>query len=225
MSNYRKVIEDYIQREADFVRFIEGEVRVNKLTKQDKDILEGFFKTQNIKFMDMGKFKIEEVCKNGCEIKEILNKDNLSLDSKDLKKILDDYIMQKNTCSLTTGIGDFVRSTPIEYVYHKDCFYFFTEGGLKFNGILQNPNVSISIYNDYSGMTKLKGLQVSGRAEIIPLGSDEYKELIEVRKLNFDMLNKFPINLNLLKVSPVKFEFLNSDFKRMGVEVKQIFEF
>jgi len=222
INRYGKQIEDEIQKMADFIKFIPGELRINKLTDEDRKILEGFLSEHNMKFMDMGKFKVEEVCEKASEIKEILEKDAVKLDRETLKKAINDYVSGKNMCTLTSGIGEFVRSTPIEYLYVNGCFYFFTEGGLKFKGILQNPNVSISIYDDYSGMQNLKGLQVSGRAEVIPIDSDEYKEIVEVKKLNLKNINKLPVNLNLLKVYPMKFEFLNSDFKGYEVDLKQV---
>lgn len=224
ISSYEKVIEDAIGRKADFTKFIEGELRISKLTDEDRVVLEKFLGEHNIKIMDMGKFKVEEVCEEACIIKKLLENDNKELDKYELQKAIDDYISSKNTCTLTSGVCEFIRSTPIEYSYVNGCFYFFTEGGLKFKGILQNPNVSICIYDDYSGMVNLKGIQISGKAELISIGSDEYKELVEVKKLKFENINKLPVNLNLLKVYPVKFEFLNSDFKEFGVDVKQILE-
>ena len=224
INNYGKLIEDAIGRKADFTKFIEGELRINKLTEEDRGVLEKFLGEHNIKFMDMGKFKVEEVCEEACIIKELLEKHNKKLDEYELQKAIDDYISSKNTCTLTSGVCEFIRSTPIEYSYVNRCFYFFTEGGLKFKGILQNPNVSICIYDDYSGMVNLKGLQITGKAELISIGSDEYKELLEVKKLKFENINKLPVNLNLLKVYPVKFEFLNSDFKKFEVDVKQKLE-
>lgn len=159
-----------------------------------------------------------------CKKNHQLESSSKKLDNYVLKKAIDEYVSSKNTCTLTSGICEFIRSTPIEYLYVNGCFYFFTEGGLKFKGILQNSNVSICIYDDYSGMLNLKGLQVSGKAELISIGSDEYKEILEVKKLKFENIENLPVNLNLLKVYPVKFEFLNSDFKKFGVDAKQILE-
>lgn len=221
---YKKVIEDSINREADFTNFIEGELRINKLSDEDRHTLEKFLGEHNMKLMDMGMFKVEEACENACEIKEFLESSSKKLDKVKLQKVIDEYVSGKNTCTLTSGVCEFIRSTPIEYMYVNSCFYFFTEGGYKFKGILQNPNVSICIYDDYTGMGKLKGLQISGEAELISTDSSEYKELIEAKKLNLENIKKLPVTLNLLKVYPLKFEFLNSDFKDMGAEVKQVLE-
>lgn len=224
INNYKGVIEKEIDKKADFTGFVEGELRINKLTEEDRITLESFLSAHNIKFMDMGKFKVEEACEEACIIKGILESNSVKLDNVSLQKAIDDYVSGKNTCTLTCGVCEFIRSTPIEYMYYNNCFYFFTEGGMKFKGILQNPNVSICIYDEYSGMKNLKGLQISGKAELISIGSDEYKELLMKRNLSYENISKLPINLNLLKVYPMKFEFLNSDFKEAGVDTKQVLE-
>lgn len=58
-----------------------------------------------------------------------------------LKKAVSDYIAQNNTCALATGIGDYVRCTPIEYSFHDGKFWMFSEGGKKFVGLekLESP--------------------------------------------------------------------------------------
>ena len=54
------------------------------------------------------------------------------LDQDALKKAVEEYIQANNTCALATAAGDFVRCTPLEYTYHDDCFWIFSEGGEKF---------------------------------------------------------------------------------------------
>lgn len=40
---------------------------------------------------------------------------SVPMDAVKLKSIVEDYILSNNTCALATGIGSFVRCTPIEY--------------------------------------------------------------------------------------------------------------
>lgn len=51
-----------------------------------------------------------------------LEKEEKKIDSAILKKKIDDYIYENNTCALATGTGDFVRCTPLEYTYHDSVF-------------------------------------------------------------------------------------------------------
>ena len=63
------------------------------------------------------------------------NKEQIPVPEKELKKTVEEYISSNNTCALATGTGDYVRCTPIEYSYHDDKFWLFSEGGEKFIGL------------------------------------------------------------------------------------------
>ena len=222
INNYSAKLLNVLDKNADIIEFIEGELRVSKLTEEDNKILGEFLTKENIKLMDMGKLKIGEACSIACKCRETLNKPSTPLNEVELKNSIDEFIKEHNTCTLATGYNDCIRATPIEYTYVDRNLYFITEGGLKFNGILQNHNVSIAIYNSYTGMSNLKGLQIQGEAEIIEIGSGEYKRVMEEKKLDEEKLEKLLVNLNMIKVRINRFEFLNSDFKKINVDVKQI---
>lgn len=131
------------------------------------------------------------------------------------------YINANNTCALATGTGDFIRNTPIEYSYHDGCFWMFSEGGEKFIGLEQNPNVCIAIFDTYTGFGSLKGLQVMGTANIVEPFSVEYDAHAAVKKIPLAALQKLNPPMNLIKVKPVSADFLNSDFKQDGYDARQ----
>lgn len=82
------------------------------------------------------------------------------LDQDALKKTVEEYIQANNTCALATAAGDFVRCTPLEYTYHDDCFWIFSEGGEKFYATgKESRNVCLVIFDKYEGFGKLKGMQ------------------------------------------------------------------
>lgn len=223
MDNYLLDIEKSMDRKADIVEFIEGQLRVKYLTDNDKDILTKFFNKMHMKLMDMGKFeesKVFEICDR---LSGVLNKPDKEMNSKELVVEINKFINSHNTCSLATGYGDFVRNTPIEYTYYKGSFYFISEGGFKFKGILQNPKVCIAIFNAYTSMRELKGIQISGKSEIVPYLCDEYIELFTIKKFNIEFIKNLPVTLNLIKVVPEVFEFLNTDFNKLGLDSKQYY--
>ena len=80
----------------------------------------------------------------------------------------------------------------------------------------------IGIFDGYIGMDKLMGLQVTGRAEIVNRDTYEYEEVMKLKGVQLKALANLPINLNIVKVSADKYEFLNSDFKKIGLDSKQI---
>jgi len=100
-----------------------------------------------------------------------------------------------------------------------------SEGGEKFANLLLNENVSIAVYEDYTGMNNLKGMQITGKASIINRNNEEYNHLLNLKGLNVDVIKSLPVNMNLIKIVIEKVEFLNSKFKMEGADAKQIYEY
>lgn len=223
MDNYIRYIEEAMGRKADIAQFIPGEMRITILTDEDKALLQEFYKKIGMTLSDRGNYEVKNAIEAGENIKEVIDKPVNKLNDEILKKEIDKFINSHNTCALATGADGYVRNTPIEYIYYQGYFYFITEGGFKFKGILQNPNVSIAIFNDYTGMNKLKGLQVAGKAEIVPIGYNEYEDVMKKKGLKIDYIKKMPITMNMIKVTPERFEFLNSRFKEYKVDTKQCY--
>lgn len=173
-------------------------------------------------FIDISNNKNENITKAAINIKKYIEKPKKRLPKEQLKKYIGEYIKENNTLVLATGKEDFVRATPIEYIYYKNKFYMITEGGLKFVGIYENRNVSMGIYKDYKNMNDIQGMQITGTCEIIKKDSEEYKEILNVKGINIENLEKLPVTMNMIKVKPTKYEFIDSKFKKMGYDVKQI---
>ena len=148
-------------------------------------------------------------------------KDSVSMDPDDLKKRIDDFIGGHNTCALATASPDMVRCTPIEYNYLEGAFYLFSEGGLKFKALKENKQVGLAIYESYGGFGNLKSIQVEGRAEIIEPFSEEYMKLLEYKKIPVKAIKKMPHPMNLIKIIPEIFDYLDSDLKKEGFDIRQ----
>lgn len=173
-------------------------------------------------FIDISNNKNENITKAAINIKKYIEKPKKRLPKEELKIYIGEYIKENNTLVLATGKEDFIRATPIEYIYYKNKFYMITEGGLKFVGIYENRNVSMGIYKDYKNMNDIQGMQITGTCEIIKKDSEEYKEILNVKGINIENLEKLPVTMNMIKVKPTKYEFIDSKFKKMGYDVKQI---
>jgi uncharacterized protein YhbP (UPF0306 family) len=131
------------------------------------------------------------------------------------------FIQSHNTCALATGTDTFVRCTPLEYVYHHDAFWIFTEGGEKFIALEKNKNVCLAIYQAYENFASIKGMQVMGVAEVIEPFSEEYVAAVEAKKIPLEAFKRLPEPMNLLKITPTRIDFLNSDFKKNGFSSRQ----
>ena len=138
-----------------------------------------------------------------------------------LRNEIEKYILSENTCALATGCADYVRCTPIEYTYHENAFWLFSEGGMKFRALQDNNHVSLAIYDKYAGFGALRGLQVNGTIELIELFSEEYVKAAEFRKIPLTVLQKMKTPMHLLKVVPLQMDFLNAAFRDMGYDNRQ----
>ena len=86
-----------------------------------------------------------------------------------------------------------------------------------------NSNVSLAVYEDYTTMNNLAGMQISGSASLIDLKSQEYLDILKLKGLNPNVISRLQINMNIIKIKIDKVEFLYSKFKDMGFDVKQIY--
>src|SRR5574344_3102496 len=143
------------------------------------------------------------------------------MDPKALKAAIESYIQSNNTCALATGAGNFVRCTPIEYSDHEGAFWMFSEGGEKFKALEQNKKVCLAIYDKYDGFGHLHGLQVMGLAEVVEAFSESYNAAAAFKKIPLQALKQLPEPMNLIKVTPIRYDFLNSDFKKDGFASRQ----
>lgn len=147
--------------------------------------------------------------------------EGVKLDEARLRAAIEDYVSSRNTCALATGAGGYVRCTPIEYSWHDGCFWLFSEGGRKFVGLAENPNVCLAIFDGYGGFGQLHGLQVMGRAELIEPFTERYNAHAAYKKIPLDALRRLERPMNLICVHPSEMTYLCSDFKALGVSTRQ----
>lgn len=153
------------------------------------------------------------------------DKNAVKMERQALKAKIDAFIGRHKTCALAVADKDFVRCTPIEYNYLEDCFWLFSEGGLKFKALKNNKNVCLAIYDEYAGFGKLGGMQVTGIAEVVEPWSEEYVKLLEFKKLSIEAMKKLPFTMNLIKVKPSVIDILDSSLKKEGVNSRQQYQF
>ena len=159
--------------------------------------------------------------KNAAEYWKNKDAQSVKMPREELLPAAEKYINENNTCALATAADGFVRCTPIEYTYHDGAFWMFSEGGLKFAALDKNKNVCIAIFDKFGSFAGLKGMQVTGTADVVEPFSKEYDKAAEYRKIPLDALKKLPRPMNLIKIIPTEIEFLNSDFKKQGYDVRQ----
>jgi nitroimidazol reductase NimA-like FMN-containing flavoprotein (pyridoxamine 5'-phosphate oxidase superfamily) len=110
-------------------------------------------------------------------LKEIRKK----LTQEELRGKVITFLDEHKICTLATCSGNIPRSTPLRYRNKGLTIYILTEGGMKVKNIMKNPQVSVSLYGDYSGFHSVKGLQIWGKATII--APDDRENYLEARKI------------------------------------------
>ena len=218
-------LENFIDTKALSLKAIGGRLIINKLDHEDLDLIKKFLKHVNLPFEDMDFYNLEEIINYSMKLKSL--KDNLlvPLNEDKVKDFIDEFLSSHNTCTLSTGYLNRVRSTPIEYNYIDGFLYLLSEGGEKFANLLLNENVSIAVYEDYTRMNNIKGMQITGKASIVNRNNEKYNHVLNLKGLNVDVIKSLPVNMNLIKIVIENVEFLNSDFKLEGVDAKQIIKY
>lgn len=147
---------------------------------------------------------------------------SVKLEPDKLRSMVEEYIQVNNTCALASGTGDYVRCTPIEYSWHDNYFWMFSEGGKKFIGLQENPHVCLAIYDRYEGFGKLHGMQVMGLAELVEPFSEAYNAHAAWKNISLEALGKLPSPMHLIRIRPTRIDCLFSDFKQLGCSPRQI---
>ena len=134
---------------------------------------------------------------------------------------IEKFITGHNTCALATGCGDFVRCTPIEYMWKDGCFWLFSEGGLKFKALEKNSNVSLAIFDQYGGFGNLGGMQVTGVADVVDESSEVYDRMLQDKHVSREALRKSGHVLHLIRITPTRMDILSSEFRKDGLDSRQ----
>ncbi len=168
--------------------------------------------------------EVSKIANKALEVKRIV-KDSSDMPLDILKVKIEEFLLKHNTCTLCTTHENEVRATPIEYNYLNEAIYFISEGGEKFAHIYMNPQVSIAVYENYKDFKSLAGIQISGTAKLIKKFSEEYNNIMKNKGLIIENLKKMPVHLNVIKVTPKRYEVLFSDFSKSGYNIQQVLEF
>ena len=202
-----------------------GRLNLEKLKNDDYRRLKGFQDKIGQPLQNVDLFLKEEIIEFALETKRAMERLAKTMPSEELGPYVVDFLKKHNTCTLATAFGKLARATPIEYSYHKGKLYLLSEGGEKFANILLNNRVSVAVYDEYRGMDKLAGMQITGQAIILDPGDLEYRDVLHLKGHNPDRIATMPFALNMIRIDMEKVEFLNSDFKKIDQEVKQILVF
>lgn len=135
---------------------------------------------------------------------------------------IDEFLSSRKVLALATAADGFVRCTPLEYSWHDDALWVFTEGGLKFRALKRNKHVAAAVFDADASFGALKSAQIEGNAELPEPFSEEYTRAAEFRGIPLEALRKLEEPMWLLKIVPNEVTCLDSGFKKDGYGSRQI---
>jgi menaquinone-dependent protoporphyrinogen IX oxidase len=218
-------LENFIKINALSLKALGGRLIIEKLDEKDHGLIKEFLNKVNLPLEDMDFYNPEEVVNYSLKLKSLKENLIVQLDESKLNMEVEEFLTSHNTCTLATGTKNRVRSTPIEYKYINGHIYLLSEGGEKFANLLLNENVSLAVYEDYTGMNNLKGMQITGKASIMDTSGEEYNGVLKFKGLDTNVIKSMPTMLNMIKIVIERVEFLNSKFKMEGAHTKQIIKY
>ena len=145
---------------------------------------------------------------------------------QDLRKLVEAYLLEHNTLTLSTQHDGRVRATPLEYRYKGDGRIFcLSEGGEKFAGLLANGKVSLAIYDPYRGFERLSGMQLSGLAQVPAFGSPDHQQVLSSWNMTLEKMNSMASFLHGVIIQVDEVVFLSSNLIRLGWRPRQVYRF
>ena len=63
-----------------------------------------------------------------------------------------------------------------------------------------------------------------GVADIVEPFSEEYMKMLDHKKIPVDAIKKMPQPMNLIKIRPESYDYLDSDLKKDGFGIRQHFD-
>jgi hypothetical protein len=84
----------------------------------------------------------------------------------------------------------------------------------------------VAVHTQFTGWDSIKGVQITGTAEIGRAGSKIFDEGAEAYKKRRGLKGvSIPEFMNILKVTPKKIEYLDATLKARGLGVRHILEY
>jgi uncharacterized protein len=130
------------------------------------------------------------------------------LNNTQLKNEISNFLKEHKSGSLATIINDVPRSSPVQYYLGDNMnLYITSAGGEKFKAIDQNNNVCLLVNTNYLDYTRIKGVQIFGKAQTSP---NNPALINEAKKYIYDNSIIDKNDLKIIKIEPREIVYLNS---------------
>lgn len=151
---------------------------------------------------------------------------NQTLGREELEHLIEQLLQGQAICVIATCSHDIPRASSVEFFPAGTTLYILTEGGKKVVNIGDNPRVSIAVHAPFRGWESVKGLQITGIAEIGKRGSGIFDEGTDAyRKRRGTKTANLPDFMNVIRVMPVKIEYIDAALEEKGFSMRQVLEY
>ena len=130
---------------------------------------------------------------------------------------METFLAGHNTGVLSTGWGQEVHGTPIEYVYEKGTFYFFSEGGRKFINLYRNRHAAFSVCDAFTDVQHLAGLQAEGSVRFIEPDDEAYPRIAARKGIAPQRLAAMPVVLHVIALDVAQMSSFGAASSRPAV--------
>jgi general stress protein 26 len=142
------------------------------------------------------------------------------LSKQEIEHLVVDFLKEQSLCVIATCSDNVPRASTVEYFPITTTIYILTEGGMKIENIIHNPTVSIAIHAPFTGWQTVKGVQITGIAEIGKRGSGVYEEGLDAFNKRRGQIGTVPDIMIIIKVKPSKIEYLDTALGNKGFRVR-----
>lgn len=222
--SYLVELRDYLGKDVPAVAF-GGRLDTRKLDRDDQTALALYARKTGFVLEDRDLTDMGAVAAFALALREKNECLEGRVPEEELLAGIETFLRSHRTGVLATGHENRVRATPIDYLYANGMVYIYSEGGEKFAHLIQNPAAALAIYNDDTSPEEIRGLQVMGRAEILRPESQGYREALLLRGISQERLAGLTIEMNVIRITPLKVEYLNAAFKKEGCAIRQVYRF
>ena len=151
------------------------------------------------------------------------DKTAVKADRETLLHSAETILKERKNGVLGTAFENQPRCTPVDYAYFDGAIYILSEGGLKYQGLEQNKQVSFAVYFPDGTFGNLKSVQINGIAEMVSPDSEEYRKNAEVRGYSCSALQN--LHMHLIKIIPKEMTILDSELKNQKFDSRGIVVF
>ena len=114
-------------------------------------------------------------------------KKDSTFDEREFRARAEGLIREQSTMTLATSGGDEAWAAPVYYTYRKSRFFFFSDPSARhIQESMKSGQAAAAIYADSASWEGIRGVQMSGKIELVPAGLEAVDAIrIYLKKFSF----------------------------------------